>query len=79
VSNILETYTNKFAKSNDLYQKVREVIPTGGHLSRDVKPFPVAVDKAYGVIKRDLDGNQLIDYMIGYGALILGNSHGPKW
>ena len=75
MSNILETYTNKFAKSNELYQKVRQVIPTGGHLSRDVKPFPVAVEEATGVIKKDLDGNQLIDYMTGYGALILGNSH----
>ena len=46
MSNILETYTNKFAKSNELYQKVRQVIPTGGHLSRDVKPFPVAVEEA---------------------------------
>ena len=75
MSNIVETYTNKFAKSNELYQKVRQVIPTGGHLSRDVKPFPVAVESATGVIKTDLDGNQLTDYMTGYGALILGNSH----
>lgn len=72
---IFETYSNKFPKSLESYQKAIRVIPTGGHLSRDVKPFPVSVHKANGIIKTDLDGNELIDYMVGFGALILGNSH----
>ena len=72
---IFETYSNKFAKSLEAYQRAIRAIPTGGHLSRDVKPFPVSVYKANGIIKTDLDGNELIDYMVGFGALILGNSH----
>jgi glutamate-1-semialdehyde 2,1-aminomutase len=38
-------------------------------------PFPVAVATAAGARKRDLDGHELICYVMGHGALLFGHSH----
>lgn len=74
---IMERFTKKFRKSGELYEQACGVIPGGGHQSRLVHPFPIFVDEAEGSVKRDADGNELIDYMMGFGALLLGHAH-PK-
>ena len=74
---ILENYRQKFRKSEELFKQGRSIIAGGGHLSRPVNPFPVYVDHGQGSLKWDVDGNQIVDYMMGYGALIAGHSH-PK-
>lgn len=68
---ILERYLQKFQKSADLYQKSRSVMPGGDppHL------FPVYIDTAQGALKWDVDGNELVDYVMGSGALLLGHDH----
>ena len=73
----LERYRQKFRKSEELYEQGRSVIAGGGHQSRPVYPFPVYVDHGQGALKWDVDGNELVDYMMGYGALIAGHAH-PK-
>ena len=65
----------KFRKSGEIYQRGRESIPGGGHQTRLVRPFPVYVDEARGALKWDADGNELVDYMMGFGALLLGHAH----
>jgi len=75
MSSILERYQEKFKKSGEVYERAVQLIPTGGHQSRVVRPFPVYVDDARGALKWDADGNELIDYVMGYGALILGHAH----
>ena len=77
MSNIVDRYRDKFQKSGEMFQLGKNVIPGGGHQSRTVYPYPVYIEKGEGSLKWDVDGNQLIDYMMGYGALILGHSH-PK-
>ena len=37
-------------------------------------PAPVVIDRASGVVLVDVDGNNYIDYCLGYGPLILGHS-----
>ncbi len=75
MASILERYREKFKKSGEVYERAVQLIPTGGHQSRVVRPFPVYVDDASGALKWDADGNELNDYVMGYGALILGHAH----
>jgi len=71
-----EEYRQKFASSGALYERAREVIAGGiTHDARAFAHFPVYVDRAEGARKWDADGNELLDYWMGHGALILGHSH----
>ena len=72
---IMERFTEKFGRSAELYEQAAEVIPGGGHQSRVAHPFPVFVDEAEGAVKVDADGNEIIDYLMGFGALLLGHAH----
>ncbi len=72
---ILERYEQKFRGSRRAYQRADGLIPGGGHQSRVVKPFPLFVQEGNGSTKRDVDGNELIDYMMGFGSLMLGHAH----
>ena len=72
---IVERYAQKFRTSGEMYSRGGDVIAGGGHQSRIVHPHPVYVDEAKGALKWDVDGNELVDFMIGYGALILGHGH----
>ncbi|MFN8558445.1 MAG: aminotransferase class III-fold pyridoxal phosphate-dependent enzyme [Dehalococcoidia bacterium] len=40
-----------------------------------MEPFALYVDHAQGSRKWDVDGNELIDYVMGHGALLLGHGH----
>ena len=75
MATIVERFREKFSKSGEIFERAVERVPTGGHQSRVVRPFPVYVDEARGALKWDADGNEIVDYMMGYGALILGHSH----
>ena len=72
---IEERYREKFRRSGELTERGRGLIPGGGQQSRVVRPHPVFVEDAKGALKWDVDGNELIDYAMGFGALILGNAH----
>ncbi len=45
------------------------------HDIRHMKPFPVYVERAQGTRKWTADGQELIDYWMGHGALFLGHGH----
>ena len=75
MATILERYEQKFRGSRKAYESAAGLIPGGGHQSRVVKPFPLFVSEGSGGSKRDVDGNELIDYMMGFGALMLGHAH----
>ena len=75
MATIVERYREKFRRSGELFEEGKAVIPGGGHQSRVVRPHPVFVDEAKGGVKWDVDGNELIDYMMGFGALLLGHAH----
>ena len=75
MATILERYEQKFRGSRKAYESAAGLIPGGGHQSRVVKPFPLFVAEGNGGSKLDVDGNELIDYMMGFGALMLGHAH----
>jgi glutamate-1-semialdehyde 2,1-aminomutase len=73
---IEERYRSLHPKSAALYDRARAVIPGGiTHDIRHLNPFPIYVDHASGVRKRDVDGHEYIDYWMGHGALFLGHCH----
>ena len=74
MATILERYHEKFRKSGEAFERGKSVIPGGGHQSREAKPFPLFVEEGKGALKWDVDGNELVDYRIGFGALLLGHS-----
>jgi glutamate-1-semialdehyde 2,1-aminomutase len=71
---ILETYERLHPRSAELHHKARNVFPDGvTHDTRRFTPFPIYVERAQGSRKWDVDGNELIDYVSGHGALLLGH------
>jgi len=69
-------YRERFGASAELYERARGLMPSGiNHDVRRIDPFPVYIDRAKGAYKWDVQGNQLTDYCVGHGALILGHSH----
>ncbi len=62
-------------RSESLSRRARRVLPGGvTHDVRQAVPFPLAVARAEGARKWDLDGHEIICYVMGHGALLLGHS-----
>jgi glutamate-1-semialdehyde 2,1-aminomutase len=76
MTSILESYSKLHPRSVQLYQQALQMFPSGvTHDVRFLPPFPLYVDRAQGCRKWDVDGNEIVDYVMGHGALILGHSH----
>ena len=76
MTTILEEYIQKHPGSASRYQEAKEIFAGGvTHDTRYMTPFPLYITHAQGPRKWDVDGNELIDYVSGHGALILGHSH----
>ncbi len=72
--------TNDYTRSREWFKRALKVIPSGvyGHLGpgegcfTPVDAFPLFSEKAKGSHFLDVDGNDFIDYMCGYGPNVLG-------
>jgi glutamate-1-semialdehyde 2,1-aminomutase len=72
---IRQEFAERFAGSLAAHQRARAVIPGGiTHDGRHLKPFPPYIARAEGGHKWDVDGHELIDFVVGHGALILGHN-----
>lgn len=71
-----KTLSEKTNKSADLFEKACDVIPGGvtAHI-KYFAPHPLMMEKGKGSKLYDVDGNEYIDYLLCYGALILGHGH----
>lgn len=68
-------YFKKFANSLSCHERGRSLFAGGvTHQTRFTSPFPVYFDSANGPFKYDVDGNEIIDYVMGAGSLIMGHS-----
>ena len=70
----------RFDRSQELFARAAAVIPRGiyGHLSPVLTvpgSFPYFAARASGCRYTDVDGNEFIDYMCGYGPIVLGYRH----
>jgi glutamate-1-semialdehyde 2,1-aminomutase len=62
-------------RSAALNDRARHLLPGGvTHDVRLTEPFPLAVARAEGARKWDLDGHELVCYAMGHGALLLGHN-----
>jgi glutamate-1-semialdehyde 2,1-aminomutase len=73
---ILDRYVETHGGSKRLHQRALRLFPNGvTHDIRHQAPFPLYVERAAGGRKWDVDGNEIIDYVMGHGALLLGHQH----
>ncbi len=63
-------------KSRKLFEEAKKILP-GGVSSpvRAIKPYPFYTKSANGSKITDINGNEYIDYVMGYGPLLLGHNH----
>src|SRR4030067_3341555 len=63
-------------RSKKLFEEATKLLP-GGVSSpvRAMKPYPFYTKKASGSKITDIDGNEYIDYVMGYGPLLLGHNY----
>jgi len=66
-------------QSEKLFQRAQELLPGG--VNSPVRAFksvggtPRFIDEAKGAIVTDADVNELIDYVLSWGPMILGHAH----
>ena len=71
-----DSYRHRCAQSNRQFERAKKLLAGGiSHESRYVSPFPIYTNWAQGSRKRDIDGNEYIDYSMGSASLLLGHSH----
>ncbi len=76
MTTILERYHALHPRSKALHQQAAHLFPDGvTHDLRHFPPFPIYIAHAAGARKTDVDGNEIIDYVLGHGALLLGHAH----
>src|ERR1700722_19451413 len=68
--------TDKWTKSREFLDRARASL-AGGVSSpfRAKAPVPLYFEDGCGSRLRDVDGNEYIDYALGWGPLILGHRH----
>jgi glutamate-1-semialdehyde 2,1-aminomutase len=72
---LLQEWAEANPRSLELHERARRVIPGGiTHDVRHAVPFPVFITAASGSHKTDADGHDLVCYVMGHGALLLGHS-----
>jgi glutamate-1-semialdehyde 2,1-aminomutase len=71
-----EKYRRLTLKSQRLFNRAKEIMPGGvlGH-ARYYKPYPIYMVGGKGSKIWDVDGNEYIDFLMGFAALILGHRY----
>ena len=77
----MATKTNNRARSREWYERAKKSLIEGVNSpSRGAavfSPGPVVLERGHGSRVWDLDGNEYVDFMMSFGALIQGHAH-PK-
>lgn len=72
----IKRFAEKTPKSLEFYKEASKVLPGGSTANiKFFAPYPIIMEKGKGSRLYDLDGNEYIDYLLSYGALILGHGH----
>lgn len=78
MASLEERYAQKFSSSISWYERGSNLFAGGiTHQTRFTSPFPSYIERAHGAYKYDVDGNEIIDYVMGNGSLIMGHSPEP--
>jgi glutamate-1-semialdehyde 2,1-aminomutase len=69
-------FSQKTKKSRELYDRNRSITPSGVHSNyRVIDPYPLFMSHARLSRIWDVDGNEYIDYNMGFGSLGVGHSN----
>jgi glutamate-1-semialdehyde 2,1-aminomutase len=69
-------YRQRTPRSAALWERARRVSPLGVHSNyRFLDPYPFYVNRAQGVTLWDVDGNDYLDFNMGFGSLQSGHAH----
>lgn len=70
---------NRFDQSKKRLANFAEYLPGGvnSNFRMGISPTPLVFERAEGPYLYDVDGNQLIDYYLGMGPIILGHNPDP--
>ena len=68
--------TARYARSTEQIERARRSIPGGVATAMRAaqRPVPLVIERASGSRLVDLDGNEYIDYVLGFGPMLLGHS-----
>jgi len=73
---VLAGWAGENPRSAALHVRATKLLPGGvTHDVRLAEPFPLAVARAEGARKWDVDGHELICYVMGHGSLLFGHCH----
>jgi glutamate-1-semialdehyde 2,1-aminomutase len=73
---VIDRYVEMHSGSRRLHEQALHLFPDGvTHDIRHQSPFPLYVERAADSRKWDVDGNEIVDYVMGHGALLLGHQH----
>ncbi|HTT74039.1 MAG TPA: aspartate aminotransferase family protein [Thermoplasmata archaeon] len=71
-------YRQRTPRSAELWERACQWSPLGVHSNyRFLEPYPFYVNRAKGVTLWDADGNEYLDFNMGFGSLQSGHAH-PK-
>jgi glutamate-1-semialdehyde 2,1-aminomutase len=72
----METYAARTKGSQAATERARKVLPLGVPSSfQAYDPHPIVVGHAAGARMTDVDGNEYVDFDMGFGALFAGHMH----
>ncbi len=72
---IEQRFAEKFPSSAGWHRRGVELFAGGvTHQTRFTSPFAVYIERGEGAFKYDVDGNELVDYVMGNGSLMMGHS-----
>ena len=78
LSAALREYERRTPKSAKLWEHAKVWTPLGVHSNyRYLEPYPFYVERGRGTHLWDVDGNDLLDFNMGFGGLASGHAH-PK-
>jgi len=68
--------TARYARSQEQIERARRSIPGGVATAMRAaqRPVPLVIERAAGSHMIDIDGNTYIDYVLGFGPMLLGHS-----
>ena len=76
MSSIADRFRETHTKSKSLSDKADTLFADGvTHVSRQMSPHRIYMERGQGPNKWDVDGNEYIDYKTGHGSMILGQAH----
>lgn len=71
-----DRYQERTPNSHSLFLRATERVPGGVHGNiKFFAPYPLSFRRANGAWLEDVDGHRYIDYLLSFGALVMGHGH----